>query len=196
MTFSASLRWVAIALFTIAIIGRSQGVILNAGDTWNYSFTNLDYTGSQTFGPAAPFSYTATILSANYTFVTFQLFDGTTNVYTGGNLFAGYTTATGGINFLQTPWQSLSGSVTFSASDRISLDSLTIEVIRPGTIDAEPFGNIITSWDVFQATIVPTPEPTTLSFLTKSFVMFGFFRLLICKSKAKPGLSARKMNFH
>ena len=173
-------------VFAFVLAGRSQGVLLNPGDTWSYSFSAVDYVRSQAAPEPARFSYTVTTLTPTFTFVDFQLFEGGTNFYSGSDIFPREATATGGIGLMWPTWQSLSGAVTFSASDRISLDSMTFEISRPGTIISLPFGDLVTSWDVFQTTVTLTPEPTTASLLALAAVSFGFFRFVVRRPSPPP----------
>ena len=161
-----SILLAVLTAFALPLEGNSQGVILNAGDTWSYHFTALDLVGTQSSSGPMPFTFGVTTLSPNYTFVSYQLFEGQPAeglFYSGSSIFAGGSTATSGIGLVPPSWQDLEGSITFSTTAPISLESLTIQVIRPGTIVQTPFGDLITSWDVFQTTVVPIPEPTTFS---------------------------------
>jgi len=184
MNIRTSFRLAVIVTFAFVFAGRSQGVILNAGDTWSYQFSTLDYIGSQPSAGSMPFSFSVTTLSPSYTTVSYQLFEQPSDslIYSGGYIFAGNSTGSSGVSFLSPyPWQSLDGSITFSADAPVSIDSLTIQVIRPGTVVSEPFGDVVTSWDIFQTTVTPTPEPTTLSLLTAAVAAFGLFRFVIRK---------------
>ena len=132
-----------------------------------------------------PFSFSVTTLSPSFTTVSYQLFEQPSDslIYSGGYIFAG--------NFQRSPAESAfcplirgricDGLITFSADGPVSIDSLTIQVIRPGTVVSEPFGDVVTSWDIFQTTVTPTPEPTTLSLLTAAVAAFGLFRFVIRK---------------
>jgi len=197
MTVRTSFRLVALAIFAFAFEGRSQGVMLNAGDTWSYQFSTLDYLDTLSSAGPMPFSFSVTTLSPNYTTVSYQLFEGQPSdslIYSGGYIFAGNSTGSSGVSFLPPyPWQDLDGSVTFSASAPISIDSLTIEVIRPGTTITGPFGDIITSYDFFKTTVTPTPEPATLSLLAAAVAAIGFFRFAAPRQRAAL-LKSQKRN--
>jgi hypothetical protein len=182
MSIRTSLRLAALVILAFVFTGRSQGV-LNAGDSWSYHFTNMDNVGTQTFpngGILFPdlFSFTVTDQRTGGGLgseLTFELFEGQPGdgPLGSGNWFSGGSTQLG----MTTPaWQDLEGSVTFTVdSGSYSIDNFTFTVYSP---TSDP-----TIYNIFQTTVTPTPEPTTLSLVILSVFSFWLFRFVFQQSQ-------------
>lgn len=157
---------------------RGQGVVLNAGDTWTYHFTSLDYVNTQPIpGRVLPFGAT---FSFDYTINTYPpwlVYDLFESVPTDGRL-GGSTQPVGqmGILLPTSAWQDLEGSVRLTVTEgSFTINSLTFTVWRPNA--SEP-----SNFDTFQTTVVP--EPTTLALLG------AFSVLAICRRRGKSIFTA------
>ena len=186
MNIRASFRLAALVTLAFVFVGRSQGV-LSAGDSWSYHFTNMDNVGTQSFpgGVLFPALFSFTITDMNTggglgSEMTFELFEGqpgdgslgSGNWFSGGSTQLGMTTAA---------WQDLEGSVTFTVdSGAYSIDSFTFTVYSP---TADP-----TIYDIFQTSVTPAPEPTTLSLVILSVLSFGLFRFVFQKPQPNTAL--------
>jgi hypothetical protein len=151
-----------IITFIVAIVGsfgiaRGQGILLNAGDSWTYHFTTLDYVSTQPgtlslFGATFDFAYAINTYPPNLVYAAFEGLppDG---------LLGGGTQPIGGMDPLLpiTAWQDLEGSIQFTVTEgSFSLESLTITVWRPNSSDPS-------SYDTFRDTIsLPEPSSATL----------------------------------
>jgi hypothetical protein len=158
-------------LMTIFTGGAAgQGVILSTGDIWTYEFTNLDYVSTQSgatlFGASFGFTYSNQTQPGQIANLTYECFEG---VAPDGFLGSG-TQPIGGMGILlpANAWQDLEGSVRFTVTDgSFLIDSLTFTVWRPNAIDPSSF-------DTYQATVTPTPEPNPWALLVS-----GCFLLLL-----------------
>ena len=175
-----SFRLAFLLTFTFIFTARPQGVALNAGDTWSYQFTNLDYVGTETAWSLLgleQFIYNATLLSSPFgvNSLTFALYDGPPT---------GWLIASGGLNFgqtgsrvldIETPaWQNLEGSFTFTVqSGSYLLNNFSFSVNLPTTTPS--------TYDIFGRTVTPAPEPSTFSFMTVSVVTFGLLAFKVRK---------------
>lgn len=173
-------------LLALALTGiaRGQGILLTAGDTWTYHFTNLEYVSSLDTGVGPPnwgagfsFSYSHTN-AINFRYELFEdvppngLFaDGPPPIYS--------TTGTNTIGMLlpASVWQDLDGYVRFTVDQgSLLIDALTFTALRytpgsPGRIDT------------FQTTVSLVPEPTSLALLTLGSAMLWHERRLSSRRK-------------
>lgn len=155
----------------LAGITRGQGVLLNAGDTWTYHFTTLDYVSTQA-GSSAPFgaSFIFTHDVAGYpTNFLYEVFEG---VVPDGFLGSGtQTIGDMGILLPTNAWQDLEGSVRFTVlSGSLTIDSLTFTVFRPSA-------TIPSSFDTFQTTVQLVPEPSAFSLASAFAVTLVLFKV-------------------
>ena len=146
---------------TVALAGvaHGQGILLNAGDTWTYQFTSLDYVSTQPgqmapFGAMFSFSYTIESYPPN---VLYECFEG---LPPDGLLGSGTQPIGGnGIILPSNAWQDFAGSVRFTVTDgSFLIDSLTFTVWRPNASDP-------LSFDTYQTSVTPTPEPSPVALL-------------------------------
>jgi hypothetical protein len=107
--------------------------------------------------------------------LTFQLFEGQPSdglIASGGWLLGGSTQ----LGITTPAWQDSEGSVSFSiTSGSYLIDSFTFTAYRP---TADP-----TIYDIFQTTVSPVPEPTTLSLVILSALSCGLFRFVVQKPR-------------
>jgi hypothetical protein len=149
----------------MAGIANGQGVLLNAGDTWSYHFTTLDYVSTQSgstdpVGATFSFTYSVNTYPPN---LLYEVFEG---VPPNGFLGSG-TQPIGGMGILlpTTAWQDLEGSARFTVTDgSFVIESLTFTVWRPSA-------TIPSSYDTFQSTVTLVPEPSTCAILLGGFAL-------------------------
>ena len=144
-----------LAISSMTGIADGQGVLLNAGDTWTYHFTTLDYVSTQS-GSTAPFGATFSFAYGVNAYPANLLYEAFEGLAPEGFLGSG-TQPIGGMGILlpTSAWQDLEGSVRFTVTDgSFDIESLTFTVWRPSA--TTPL-----SFDTFQTTVTLVPEPST-----------------------------------
>ena len=155
-------------LLALALTGvaRGQGILLTAGDTWTYHFTNLNYVstlgtevGPLNWGAGFAFSYSHTN-AINFRYELFEDIPPTGLIAAGPPpIFSTTGTNTLGMLLPASIWQDLDGYVRFTVEQgSLLIDNLTLTALQytpgsPGRIDT------------FQTTISLVPEPAAMALL-------------------------------
>jgi hypothetical protein len=144
----------------LALNSQAQGIItLNAGDSWTYHFTNLDFVETRfgsPFGPAAlsggSFSIGYSVTGENSEYLC-ELFEGQAP----DSLLYSFSQPIAGVFLLPNSWNDLEGSIRFNVlSGSYSIERLSFFVYRPVSLSR---------YDVFASTVSAVPEPITCSLL-------------------------------
>jgi hypothetical protein len=167
-----------LVMTAIGGIARGQGVLLNAGDSWSWHFTTLDYVGTQVrqIRPvSAAFILIGTInqYPANFLYEAFE------GVPPNGVLPASQIPFSGmECDILTNAWQDLEGAVRLTVTDgSFTLQSVTFHVARPN-------GSIPSSYDFYEA-IVAAPEPSALALLLSALPL-----IWVCRGRAMANNNA------
>ena len=166
-----------LAITAMAGIANGQGVLLNAGDTWTYHFTTLDYVSTQT-GSTDPFGATFSFTYSINTYPPSLLYEVFESVPTNGFLGSG-TQPIGGMGILlpTTAWQDLEGSARFTVTDgSFNIESLTFTVWRPSA-------TMPSSFDTFQTTVTLVPEPSPCAIWLGGFSLIVLYRRVANKTR-------------
>jgi hypothetical protein len=149
------------ALATLAGAGHAQ-LVLDAGDTWIYPFSDLPKTGSVsafTSTPSGMFEFTLDNSTfQNGDMLLYEMFETDTSELPicSGTL----TSAPAGKISCERDfaWQDLQGAIRLSMlAGSVTVDSVSLEAIVPGVS--------LTNNDVHSATFVPAPEPSSTALI-------------------------------
>jgi len=164
-------------IMAICITARSQGVILNTGDSYTYEFSSLPLQGTTTYvflGGHTAFGLDAASLTPGYAmrFEAFENSDGETPLFsairTVDHQFVGAD--------LAGHWLDHQGVVRFTMlSGTAKLVWLDFDVFMPLPTSGS---------EVYHLDFVPVPEPSVLAFCAIAAVLF------ILGQRAGPGLTA------
>ena len=162
---------------------RSQGVLVGAGSSWSYHFTSLNYVSTQTGTVSfihAGFTFSATDQTPSaqpHSALSTVLYEGQPSI---GQLYSHdwfVVSSPQWVGFSFPAWEDLEGSVTISVtSGSYSIDSCTFTVYRPNS--ATP-----PSYDIFETTVTPVPEPSPISLFAAFAVLLLCFRIIGRKSQ-------------
>ncbi len=150
-----------LALLGACLSGSSQ-LVLNPGDTWTYQFSTLPFVGTTNAFLANPSGIFGFTVNSN-TFqpgdaLRYDMFENSTAespIFTGTMSSAPPFTVLTATN---DAWQDLQGAIRFTMeSGSVTVDSVTLGVIQSGPS--------LSSYDVYETTFVPVPEPGFLSLL-------------------------------
>jgi hypothetical protein len=158
-----------LVLSAIGGIARGQVTLLNAGDSWTYHFTTLDYIGTEV-RQIRPFSaefMVAGTTNQNPGTLFYEAFEG---LPPSEALLASQQTISG-MECLITKdgaWQDLEGSIRMTVTEgSFILESVRFLVTRPN--EAIP-----KSYDFFETTVV-VPEPSTLTLLMSGLLVLWVY---------------------
>lgn len=178
-------HWLGVALFLgLVFNSQAQGVLtLNAGDSWTYHFTNLDFvetrtrSGSIGLDGGGLFSVAYSTTGENPEYLC-ELFEGQSPA----DPLYSFSQPVAGVFLPLNAWNDLEGSIRFSVlSGSYTLESLIVSVHRPVSLS---------SYDVFQGIVMPVPEPTSLTLI--SMGTGGLIFLRQCRWKKVAALKKHK----
>jgi hypothetical protein len=169
----------------VSFDGLSQGILLNAGDSYSYQFESLPFDGYFTFGTPQAYFYLAlspSKLGSNGA-LRFEIFEDTP---AGPPLFSRTVTASSGMSDMSctvpNAWADVQGSIRLTmVSGSVSISVFSLQCITA----AGPSG-----FGFYGDRIYPVPEPSAFTLLSLGCIAVVVLRQNSLKTNMPPNQSA------